>query len=217
MQNNTYSPLFAFLIILISINLFILDLKIFSQVSSIKVSDISTYKSPLIETPRSQIAISGVCPQSCTDVINNKISGLPQRTGSTEENSAIQNSQLQAKRSEYYVPLGAGNTTKSAWDDIISTETIIDPSFYGNIKESYFIASLNNPTQNGQVEAQIINVTDKHPVWGSHVIMSGPQTQTITSDKITLDNGNKLYRVQLKSSLGYQVSLDNAKIRIISE
>jgi hypothetical protein len=113
--------------------------------------------------------------------------------------------------------LGSGSTDKTDWDNLTATETIIDPGNYGTIKEAYFIVSLKNPTQNGQTDVQLYNVTDKHPVWGSHVVMNGPQSQTINSNSIQLDKGAKLYRVQLKSSLGYSVSVENAKIRIVSE
>lgn len=223
-ENNSSHLIIIFLLTLITLNLFILDLKVFSPASSIKLSDISTaitiqptlYPSPTF-TP-GETSANPSCPNSCLSLIQQatKSSSLTIGSPPQEIMPTSQTVRLPVSR-EFYIPLGNGSTTKSDWEDQTATETIIDPVNYGSIKEAYFIASLRNPTQNGQVEAQLFNVTDKHPAWGSHVIMNGPASQTITSGKITLDNGNKLYRVQLKSTLSCQVFLDNAKIRIITE
>ncbi|MBI4990680.1 hypothetical protein HZB96_01135 [Candidatus Gottesmanbacteria bacterium] len=216
MQDNSPTHLILIgLLMIIAVNLFVLDLKVFTP-SSIQLSDVSTVNTsptPLI-SPISSNLSNLSCPASC-------LSAIQQATTSAGLGSnllqgrAFQTASGQSR--ETYIPLGSGSTSKSNWDDLTATETVIDPGNYGNIKEAYFIASLRNPTQNGQAEAQLYNVTDKHPVWGSQVTMNGPSSQTITSGKITLDNGTKLYRVQLKSTLSYQAFLDNAKIRIMYE
>lgn len=226
MENNLFNRLVILLLFLIAVNLFILDLKVFTykptvKVSELKISDTQT-PTPIInealkesETQKS----NNICPPSCISLINEatfssaSVGSSPIIIKETVTSQTSQTSQTK----EYYIPLGSGNTNKSDWNNIIATETIIDPANYGKIKEAYFIASFSNPTQNGQVEAQLINVTDNHPVWGSHVVMNGPVSQTITSDKITLSNGAKLYRAQLKSTMSYQAYLDNAKIRIVTE
>lgn len=200
---------------IIAVNLFILDLKVFTP-SPIQLSDISTVNTsptPLI-SPISSNLSNLSCPASCLSAIQQAT------TAAGLDSNLLQGHALQTaagQSRETYIPLGSGSTSKSNWEDITATETVIDPGNYGNIKEAVFLASLRNPTQNGQVEAQLYNVTDKHPVWGSHVILNGPKEQTITSGKITLDNGAKLYRVQLKSTMQFQAFLDNAKIRIIAE
>lgn len=212
MQDNSYTHLILiFLLTIVAANLFILDIKVFSPNSAIKISEISTSATP---APTS----TSICPQSCLSIIeiatqSSKVSVVAPSQPTTENVQPI-TSRLSR---ESYIPLGTGSTDKSSFADLTATETSIDPANYGTIKEAYFIASLKNTTRNGQVEAQLYNVTDKHPVWNSLVTMNGAESQTITSGKITLDTGNKLYRVQLKSTLNYTVSLDNAKIRIVSE
>ncbi|MCL4338298.1 hypothetical protein M1271_01260 [Patescibacteria group bacterium] len=218
-ENPTPHLILTGLIILIAINLFILDLKIFSGGSGLQFSDIAAVATPspsrLIPLPASPFT-NNLCPASCISLITQATSGGTLNIGSPSESGIT----LQTNSStphETYIPLGSGTTSKSDWDDLTATETVIDTTNFGNIKEAYFTASLSNPTQNGQVEAQLFDVTDKHPVWGSDVVMNGPSSQTVTSGKITLDPGNKLYRVQLKSSLSVPVSLVNGKIRIISD
>ncbi len=228
MQDNSNTHLIIiFLLFITIINLFILDLKVFNPMSNIQISDISTVNiSPSpdqVTTQNSSNSLSAnsqpitnnlSCPINCLSIIQNATKSSNIGTANAPKISNQVNSPSQSH--ETYIPLGTGTTSKTDWEDITSTDTTLDPSNYVSIKEVYFIASLKNPTQNGSVVAELYNVTDKHPVWNSQVVMNGPVTQTITSPIITLDNGNKLYRVKLKSTLGYQVSLDNAKIKIIS-
>lgn len=216
MQDNSSHIVIIFLLTIITINLFLLDLKVFAPANNIKISDIASVATPVPSpTINYQLITNNYsCPVSCLSAIQQATESTRLGTSNLTNLSNLPNTSTQR---EFYIPLGSGNTSKSDWDDLTATETVIDPANYGRIKEAYFIASLSNPTQNGAVEAQLYNVTDKHLVWNSHVIMNGPASQTITSDKIVLDTGNKLYRVQLKSTLRFAVSLENAKIRIITD
>lgn len=215
MHDDTSHMVIIFLLTIITVNLFLLDLKVFSPENNVKIADISTSTSPnpTITYNPQPITNNLSCPVSCLSLIQQATSSS--RVGANSQ--LITNNSQPITSREYYIPLGSGSTSKTDWDEITATETIIDPANYGSIKEAYFIASLKNPTQNGQAEAQLYNVTDKHLVWNSHTRMTGPISQTITSNIITLDKGAKLYRVQLKSTMGFTVSLENAKIRIISE
>ena len=217
MQNNSSFTQTSILILMIifAINLLILDIKIFSQ-PAIKISDVATEVTPVVNLSSiTSDSANLFCPSSCISLIDKatqsaNIGSVPEALETLPQTQPI-------IEREYYIPLGNGSTDKSSWDNQTATETIVNPGNYGRIKEAYFIASFKNPTQNGIAEAQLYNVTDKHPVWGSHVIMNGPLSQTISSGKIQLDSGNKLYRVQLKSSLNFPISLENAKIRIIAQ
>lgn len=215
-ENSSFTHIsILFLLILLAANLLVLDLKIFSP-AAVTVSDVSIVNSPTPDPSTLQMNNSiSYCPASCLSLISQATQSA--NIGSPAEMIDTSPKPVNLPAREYYVPLGNGSTDKSYWDDQTATETVIDPANYGRVTEAYFIASLKNPTQNGMAEAQLYNVTDKHPVWGSHVIMNGPLQQTISSGKIVLDSGSKLYRVQLKSSLNYPISLENAKVRIIAQ
>lgn len=206
-DNRSIHLVIVFLVVLSAINLFILDIFVFNKSFTVRVSDVAIVKPSSIPTTIIDNNSVSSCPQSCLNAISDAAKSSV-NIGGTNQTSTPR---------EYYIPLGSGATNNNIFKDLTSTETVIDPGNYGTIKEAYFIASLSNPTRNGQVEAQLYNVTDNHPVWGSHIIMNGPASQTITSDKIILDNGSKLYRVQLKSSISFDVSLDNAKVRILTK
>ena len=213
MEDSKYTHLvIVFLLTIIAGNLLFLDLKVFSPDLSVKVSDITSVVSPTIQS----VPDSSSCPQACISLIDRVNTTNNVALGTTPNSPTNPQVIISTSTHESYIPLGSGSTSKTTWEDLTATETIIDTSNYGKIKEAYFIASLRNPTKNGSVEAQLYNVTDKHPVWYSPITM-GTESQTLSSSKITLDNGNKLYRVQLKSTLGVLVYLDNAKIRIVTE
>jgi len=199
------------LLFLISVNLLILDFKIFYPLSFL-ASEIDSKSPPAAVTPQNVPYYSLSCPAGCLDIINQATADS--RFGTPVSPAPLVQNVAPAQK-EYIIPLGNGQTTKSDWENLISTETVINPQDYGNIKEAYLIASLKNPTRNGQVEARLYNVTDNYPIFGSHVVMNGPSEQTITSQGFALPTASKLYRIQLKSSLSFSVSLENCRLKII--
>lgn len=182
-------------VLFIAVNLVMIDLKIFSPQNDVSVKDVSISVTDSPTNAPYETVITAT--------------PLPAKINTSEKTLT------EAK--EIYVPLGSGSTKNVEWDDLITTDTLIDSSKYGSILEMYLIATLSNPTQNGQIDAQLVNVTDKHPVWFSQLVLNGPKKENLISPKIQLDPGTKLYRMQLKSSLGAEVLLENAKLRIIAE
>lgn len=209
-QDSSAHILLLSLLIFITINLFVLDLKVFAP-SQIRLSDIATQVTVTPIPDKNSLS----CPASCVTLIENVQPKLNEDSPVGLSPPKSVQTQTSVTR-EYYVPLGSGSTQSTNWDDLTSTDTLIDPALYPTMKEAYFIVALSNPTQNGQIEAQLYNVTDKHVVWNSHVSMNGPSAQTITAGPIALVAGPKLYRVQLKSGLSYPSSVTSAKIRIVS-
>jgi len=211
MKSASYSHIvITLLLFLIAGNLLILDLKVFTKAPSIsQITTITISPTPTITSP---LTTNQSCPQSCISLINQTITSGP---SSPQSPLFPQLPQSPVSR-ELYIPLGSGSTSKSDWDDLATTDTLIDTSKYGNIKEAYFTVILKNPSQTGDTQARLYNVTDKHPVWNSEVKMEGPSEKQLTSSQITLNTGSKLYRVQLKSGLKSQVSVDTAKLRLIT-
>jgi len=115
---------------------------------------------------------------------------------------------------ELYVPLGTGANTTTDWSDIKGAAAYIDTKLYGKMKKVTFEASIGGSS--GTVYVRLYNATDKHPVWYSEMSMSGAGPELLTSSGITLDSGNKLYQVQMKSQLGATTNLFQARIHIIT-
>lgn len=117
---------------------------------------------------------------------------------------------------EQYVSLGTGSGYSSDWIDLAGIEATIDTTQYRKIKSVTFDATVSPQTGNGTVWVRLFNATDKHPVWYSEVNMSGAGPVVLTSKPITLDEGKKLYKVQVKTQLSYPVSVLQSRIYIFT-
>lgn len=138
------------------------------------------------------------CPQSCITKF---------KEYATTNNSGAK---------EQYVSLGTGSGYSSDWIDLVGIEATIDTTQYRKIKSVTFDATVSPQTGNGTVWVRLFNATDKHPVWYSDVSMSGAGPVLLTSKPITLDEGKKLYKVQVKTQLSYPVSVLQSRIHIIT-
>ena len=115
---------------------------------------------------------------------------------------------------EFFVPFGSGSNATSDWEDVPGLKAYIDSTKYSSIKTVVLEASVRIPTGNEKAYVRLFNETDKHPVWFSDVSLEGGTAQLLVSSPITLDSGNKLYKVQMKTSLKFNAILDQARIHI---
>ena len=150
-------------------------------------------------------------PFSCVDLIRQATASVSQKTAGSTPKATTNGLR------EFYLPLGTGQTILDYWEDIPGAAIYIDSAKYGKIKKVTFEVSMRIPTANGRAYAQLFNETDKHPVWFSEVSMEGSSSQYLISAPITLEEGNKLYKVQMKTTLKYQSFLDSARVHIITE
>jgi hypothetical protein len=118
---------------------------------------------------------------------------------------------------EIYIPLGNGTVKSSDWVAVQGAEVVLDTVNFPKIKSMIWEAFLQIPTGNGRVYAKLYNVSDQHEVWQSEVSVEGGGVQRMESKNIILDSGRKLYRVMMKSSMGYEAVLESARLKIILE
>lgn len=197
MLRNPIIGVLTIILLLIAINLVWLDIIIFSQIFSREEVTTSTAQTPS-------------CDDACREMIADQVKKeivIPSQAPSV----VSQASSFTTK--EYYVPLGSGSTRSNEYVALDGAEAYVDTSLYGSIKQVTFEVFLRNPTGNGVAYAKLFNVTDKHDVWFSEVSMVGGGTARKEA-KVTLEPGNKLYRVYLKSTLAYDVYVDTSRIRI---
>lgn len=218
--------LLGFLFVLIITNLAFVNVYIFnilpSEFKQIKLTQANSVSTDTNLLDVNQDNCSSLCQTSilsAVDTLEKKLSSLSaQKTLPPPTTQAgLKSSASASLPLENYVPLGTGSTTKNEWEDINGAESYINTASYPNIKTVYFEVSMRVPTKNGRVSARLYNVTDKHPVWFSEVSTEQDKSTFVGSAPITLDAGNKLYRVQMKTSLQYESILDFAKIKIITQ
>ncbi len=193
--------LLSFIEIAFVINLIILDVVILGHVPQMPIAAASQQS----QTITSPLALPSPLP---TSIIPSTSSPTP-----TVASQITYHYQPPAVK-EYFVPFGSGEGNAADWTNVTGLQTYIDSSQYPALKQVVFEASVHIPTGNEWASVRLFNVTDQHPVWFSDVTLSGGKPLLLISSPITLDSGNKLYQVQLKTQLQYPAILDQARIHI---
>lgn len=207
MLRNSIIGILTFVVLLVAVNLMWLDIIIFSQHK----------QEPVSVTAPPPPANTDECGSACQKIITSEVAKQLETQLITPviKQPAVPDVGSNSVK-EYYIPLGSGMTRSSDYVALNGAEAYIDTSLYGPIKQAVFEVFLRNTTGNGQVYAKLFNVTDQHDVWFSEVFMEGsPVTRKDTT--ITLEPGSKLYRVMLKSTLAYDVYVDNARVKIVTQ
>lgn len=210
MSGPTKIGLVASFLLLLTVNIVMLDLVVFSGRIA-RSSEIVATTIRVTTTP----APSQECAPSCEakiDALTQKVDAL-----TATETAAVHSfsSYSGSIAKEYYITLGSGMTKVNAWQELAGVEAVVDTAHYPAIKSVTFEVYLKIPTANGQVYAKLYNVTDKHDVWFSEVSSEGP-ILTKKEAAITLENGAKTYRVMGLSTLRYDANIENARLRIVT-
>lgn len=145
------------------------------------------------------ISTGDPCPQACIARIN-QVAGSSTRTAAKEN----------------YVPLGSGTNATDEWTDVAGASASVDTAAYGKIKQVTFEATVGIPAGSQRVWVRLFNATDKHPVWFSEMTTDNAAPQLLTSAPISLDQGSKIYQVQMKTQLKALTSLVQSRLRIVS-
>lgn len=201
-------------LVLVMTNLAVLNFWMFDNIASTR--DLNSIKTELekVKSIKSTSFNSDTCPNSCLVKINEasistKITQptlLPLTSSKTGDEQSLK---------EVIITLGSGNNRSDDWVEVPGVETYIDNTKYAKIKTVTFESSASIPDGNQTAYIRLFNATDKHPVWFSDVSFEGGGTRYLISKPITLDSGNKLYKVQMKSSLKHLTELYQSRIRII--
>lgn len=185
--------------------------------------DFLTFKGPKLDVvptpPPIQKTVSkenDICPQSCVSQIQEATASYKLST----QSSTVVSKEAPASKGvkEFFIPFGAGSSSSSDWQDVEALQAYVDSANYGDLKSVVFEASVHVPTGNQTASVRLFNATDKHPVWFSEVLFNGGGSpQFLISKPITLDEGNKLYKVQMKTELQFKAILDQSRIHIITK
>jgi len=201
------------ILFLLWINLIYLDIIIFQG------GDVKTIEK-IIQAPLAQQISKNdeaFCSKACITKINavatTKSITQPLVTPVPTKAPAVSQTSLSTK--EYYVPFGSGSGNSSDWQDVSGLQAYADSASYPSIKSVTFEVSLHIPNGNETASVRLYNATDGHPVWNSELAFNGnTQSVLLSSKPISLDLGNKLYKVQMQTQLQYPAVLDQSRIHI---
>lgn len=209
MLNPTKDKIIFSLLFLLLVNAFVLDIKLLERKKDTPLKPLTDISTP--SKDNTQI-VNGTCPLACEELITSLV---PKPTMVSLATPSATPSLQRATAKEIYIPLGSSSTKATNWTDATGVEAYVDTNNFSAIKSAIFEASLRIPTANGKVYARLYNVTDQHPVWFSDISTISNTGSLLNSNPITLDQGNRLYRVQLKTDLGFDSNLDFARIKLI--
>jgi hypothetical protein len=169
-----------------------------------------------------------LCPNACNEIIDGKIKNMVIPTVAVVSTAsgknvtptlkvAIQNP-VRKTRSTQYIPIpGTGSTLENVWTDLPGTEFYISTDDYSGLVGAYFEANMKLINGNGFGYLRLFDVTAGIEVWGSEISTNSQSFTSIGSGKLTLRNGNHLYRVQAKSLTADTTVFNSGKIKIIVE
>lgn len=201
-----YRKLFIVVLLLLAANVVVLDIREYRNYKNEK----SLVKQS--EQPERENDFS--CPLSCITKIQESTSSSTLVTPSPTKQTATPGSTASTAK-EFYLPLGSGTNATDDWADVVGAKIYANSVSYERIKNVVFEASVRVSNANQDVYVRLYNDTDKHPVWFSDLFFpSGTTSNFLVSQSITLDPGEKLYKVQMKTQLKATAVLDQARIHI---
>jgi len=208
---STLSILLLFITLLVLVNLLYVNMKIGYLQELLKEKTAST------NTPVQYNTVANQCPTNCLskiEEIKKTIDTLSVQSTKTQNTTQV----IQSNGpKEYFVAFGSGTSSSGDWQDVSGLQAYVNKQNYTNIKTVTFEATMYTPTGNQTIYVRLYNATDKHPVWNSELSLDGGTAKLLTSPSITLDSGNKLYQVQMKTSLRYQAVLNQARLHILTK
>lgn len=141
---------------------------------------------------------------------------LQNRIEILERATPAPNTQIQSSsKTPVYIPLGSGGTADGKnWFSMNGYQVSIDPADYPGYKTAQLEITMRLVESVGEAHAQLYNSTDSRDVSSSSVSTTSDKAVLLTSTGFTLASGKKTYVVQLKSTQGYQIELQSARIKI---
>lgn len=187
--------------------------RIDNQTQTETVPDLTVALSPML---------SSSCPASCKDQIDQLkkyVTSITPGVIKEVERIVSQPNNMSLVSSpavkEYYIDFGNGTVDSTDWEDVPGLSKYINTNNYTNIQSVIFEASIRIPTGNGTVYVRLYNVTDGTAVDLSELSSEGSTSTLKQSKAINIAQGNKLYKVQMKNRMDYDVIVDSSRLKIM--
>ena len=136
--------------------------------------------------------------------------------GKTPGLAAIATKTVKAVQKESYLRLLDGSAAAGNWTKIPGTDFWFDQSLYGNVSQVTWEGWLQVKSGNGVGYARLFDVANNRGVDGSEVKIVSNQRASFFSSPLAIWRGQNQYRVEVKSSTGYEVSISEARLKIQS-
>lgn len=207
--------------VLSAVNLVILNIQVF-RLAKLPIGIAAppeTPPTPPLPPPTTPSTPDRSCPLSCIEKIQaaTVAAKLVSPTSAPVRVAAPTASTTTSGVKEFFIPLGTGTVPNTDWTDIPGAQAWVDSNQYTNIKSVAFEAATHTPDHNQFVYLRLYNETDKYILANSELYFENAGVAALKiSEGISLGSGNKLYKVQMKTQLGFPTNLTNSRIHILT-
>ncbi len=173
-----------------------------------------------ISTPTGQARLFGfsrgapdTCGEECKKLIDEKIAGAVATLSAQRQ--VVKAPETPNSKQTAFISLVGNLTTKEIdWKDVKGSDVNIKIEDYGQDPYVDWNASIKT-TAGGQAFARLFDVTHGIAVSDSQVSATTFELSQSSSGRIYLWSGNNLYRVQIKSLSGTEVSFNSGRVKIV--
>lgn len=186
---------------------------------TLKLSETPSYLANTQSSTAPQVVTKeeDICGEDCQKTIEEKISeaiaGLPQPTS---EPIIQPQTQTTANQTSYISMGGETSSTSTDWYDVPGSEVTFNlVNDYSSAAKVTFEASLKVAHANGTAYVRLFDDTHKIAVNASELMVVNSDSYVYKiSENLSLWSGTNTYKVQLKSLNGFQITVDNPRLKI---
>lgn len=199
------------------------------QVDTLKdrVTDLENKISPGMNDKPQASNAPAILQQSTTSFstdLNTKVTNLEKtvadlqiRVIKLENATPPPSTQVSSSSNKYplYIPLGTGGQIGDKnWNTTGTYQVTIDPANYPGYKNMQLEINSKMAQSSGQANFRLFNNSDNSALSSSDVSTTSSNYTWVTSGGFTLTSGSKTYILQIQSTQGYDVFLQNARIKV---
>lgn len=164
-----------------------------------------------IPTPQPATTIE-TCDRDCVEqVVDAKLAALPTAAKTT----TVAKPKVTSAPKTSFVNLASGTAAGTSWTGISGTELWLDTSLYAASVVGTWEGQLKIQDGNGLGYARLYDITNNRGVDGSEVQVSGTDTISFYSGNLALWRGQNQYRIEVRSTTGYPVTVSSARIKLV--
>jgi hypothetical protein len=190
---------------------------LYKQVSDLSARQVQTQ---IIEKTQTVNTTTPVDDQYIKNLVSQTLTSLlPTPTATPQKVTNITTTTIKTTSSPRtsYIPMGSTTTTTATdWVDVPDSATYIDlKNDFGANAYVTFEANLKVANANGQAYVRLYDATNNISVNDSELsTVNNDNFQQVVSSKLNLWNGKNLYKVQIKSLNGLEITYSGGKIKI---
>ena len=182
------------------------------------VNDVNLISSPSAAINPADSNVSPIGDQLTTlngtiNELNTRVTRLEQGSGASTASGSVQ--AVNSSKLPLYIPLGSTDPINSeSWLSIDSMAVSLNPADYPGYTSIELEVGLRLNAGTGIANVRLFNSTTQTAITASNVSTTSTSFSVLESSEFNLSSGTNLYTVQLLSTLGDTMFVQNARLKI---